>query len=103
MMKLKDLREKKAFLSQAELAAKADMARRTINRLERGLERPHGRTVRKLAAALGVEPGQIEFSEYADSSPAKEQRAEKETPPWARPAPSSSAREVEDQSERGEA
>jgi len=57
---LKELREN-AFLSQMEMAEKAGLSKRTVNRLERGLEKPRFRTIRKLAAALGVEPADIEF------------------------------------------
>jgi len=43
------------FLSQAELATKSGVSKNTIYRLEQG-ELAQGRTIRKLAAALGVEP-----------------------------------------------
>lgn len=61
MPTLKELRER-LFISQEDLANKAKVAKSTINRLENGLEKPKFVTVRKLAQALGVEPGQIDFS-----------------------------------------
>lgn len=57
---MKELREK-AFLSQRDLAAKTGMAISTINRLEHGLQTPIPRTIRKIAAALGVEPSAISW------------------------------------------
>ena len=59
MAKLKELRLK-LFISQAELAKRADLAAETVNRLEKG-RRPSFITIHKLAKALGVEPGDIEF------------------------------------------
>lgn len=47
------LRELRA-LSQRELAARAKLSTTTVNRIECGECRPMPRTVRKLAAALGV-------------------------------------------------
>ena len=47
------LRELRA-LSQRELARRAGLDTATINRIERGKQRPMPRTIRKLAAALGV-------------------------------------------------
>lgn len=41
-------------LTQAELAAQAEVSADTVNKLERGWTQPHPGTVRKLAAALGV-------------------------------------------------
>ena len=60
MGKLKELRLK-LFISQAELAKRAGIAAETVNRLERGRRKPSFITIRKLAKALGVEPGEIEF------------------------------------------
>ena len=67
MAKLKELREGQ-YLSQVDLAKKAGLSESTVNRLEKGLETPRWVTIRKLAAALGVEPGQIEWE--ADKQPA---------------------------------
>jgi len=60
MPTLKELREQ-YFLSQVDLAKKAGVSESTINRLERGLEKPRWVTIRKLAKALGVKPGEIDF------------------------------------------
>ena len=53
--RLKDLRIEMA-LTQAELAARAGVNTATVARLERNETEPHMPTVRKLAAALGVQP-----------------------------------------------
>ena len=42
-------------LTQTELAAAAGVSVDTINKLEGGKTQPHPRTLRKVAAALGVE------------------------------------------------
>ncbi len=55
---LKHLRIRRA-LTQEELAAKADMGKNTVNRIERNLTEPHMSTLRKLAQALGVEPHEL--------------------------------------------
>jgi len=44
------------FLSQAALARRAGLHALTVTRLEAGATAPSTRTVRALAAALGVEP-----------------------------------------------
>ena len=59
-MKLKELRIK-AVLSQEDLARLANISAATVNRLEQGKQRPNFVTIRKLAEALGVKPGDIEF------------------------------------------
>ncbi|MCA1740166.1 MAG: helix-turn-helix domain-containing protein [Actinobacteria bacterium] len=56
--RLKDLRIRRA-LTQEELAAKADIGKNTVNRIERNLNEPHMSTLRKLAQALGVEPHEL--------------------------------------------
>ncbi len=61
MTVLKELRISKV-LSQAELAEKAGISRDTVIHLEIGKQKPTFKTVRKLAKALGVEPGDIDFS-----------------------------------------
>ncbi|MBL7165786.1 MAG: helix-turn-helix transcriptional regulator [Dehalococcoidales bacterium] len=60
MATLRELREKH-FLSLGELAKKASLPRSTVYDLEKGKHKPIRRTIRKLAAALEVEPGEIEF------------------------------------------
>jgi transcriptional regulator with XRE-family HTH domain len=47
------------FLSQAELARRAGLHALTITRLEAGAAAPSTRSVRALAEALGVEPGEL--------------------------------------------
>ena len=47
------------FLSQAELARRSGVHALTITRLESGKTSPSTRTVRALADALGVSPGEL--------------------------------------------
>ena len=47
------------FLSQGELARRAGLHAVTLTRLEAGSTAPTTRTVRALAGALGVEPGEL--------------------------------------------
>jgi transcriptional regulator with XRE-family HTH domain len=47
------------FLSQAELARRSGVHALTITRLEAGRTAPSTRTVRALAEALGVAPGEL--------------------------------------------
>ena len=51
--RLKELRKLRA-LSQQELAKAAGIGRATLSRIERGETGAHGRTLRRLAQALGV-------------------------------------------------
>ncbi len=62
MTTLKELREA-AVLSQGDLAARARVARTTINEIENGTNqrRPRPSTIRRLAKALKVRPQEIEF------------------------------------------
>ncbi|HYW88634.1 MAG TPA: helix-turn-helix transcriptional regulator [Chloroflexota bacterium] len=53
-MGLRELRQAKV-LSQRELAQRAKVSQKTIVDIETGKIRPHPATLRKLAAALGVE------------------------------------------------
>ena len=48
-----------AGLSRVALARKAGVTRRAIAILERGVHRPRRGTLRRLAEALGVEPGEL--------------------------------------------
>lgn len=70
--RLRDLRLR-AFLTQRELAAKAGMSHATIVRLELGQHQAAISTVRKLAAALGVEPSELlanfEFTKASEGKP----------------------------------
>lgn len=45
-----------AGMSQRDLAKKAGISTNTVNKVEKGNQRPTPMTLRKLAAALGVEP-----------------------------------------------
>jgi transcriptional regulator with XRE-family HTH domain len=56
--KLRETRLRRA-LTQAELADKAGTTEATVNRLENGLRDPRMSTLRKIAAALGVEPADL--------------------------------------------
>jgi len=47
------------FLSQAELARRSGLHTLTISRLEAGRAKPSTRTVRALADALGIPPGEL--------------------------------------------
>ncbi len=55
---LRRIRESK-FMTQAELSQKSGVSRVTIVRLEGGGEDARFSTIRKLAHALDVEPGQL--------------------------------------------
>jgi transcriptional regulator with XRE-family HTH domain len=55
---LRALRESQAY-SQAELAELAGVQKVTVTRIERGRVQPRPRTIRKLAKALGVNPGEL--------------------------------------------
>ena len=59
--KLRDIRIAK-FLSQRQLAEKAGVTHSTINRLELGKQTAQGQTIRFLAAALDIDPGEIVVS-----------------------------------------
>jgi transcriptional regulator with XRE-family HTH domain len=54
MEELRRLRKERK-LSQAKLAALADLDPSTVNQIETGARRPNTRTLEKLAAVLGVE------------------------------------------------
>jgi transcriptional regulator with XRE-family HTH domain len=60
MPTLKELRESQ-FMSTRDLAEKADISPNTVNRLELGLQKPNFKTIRILAKALKVKPGEIQF------------------------------------------
>lgn len=56
--RLRDLR-KRALLTQEELAERSGVGVTTIIRIERNQVEPQGRTIRKLAEALDVEPSEL--------------------------------------------
>ena len=65
--RLKEIRESQ-FLTQRELAAKAGVGIATIVRLEKGQQTPTFRTIKRLAAALGISPSElVEQEEYRPS------------------------------------
>ena len=55
---LKELREAR-FLTQRELAEKSGVGIATVARIEKGTHSPSFRTIKRLAAALGVEPSDL--------------------------------------------
>jgi transcriptional regulator with XRE-family HTH domain len=63
--RLKLLRRLRA-MSQEELAEESGVGRATISRIERGETGAHGRTLRRLAAALGVDVSELVKIEGAD-------------------------------------
>jgi transcriptional regulator with XRE-family HTH domain len=63
--RLKELRTLRA-LSQQELADAASVGRNTISRIERGETGAHGRTLRHLAQALGVDVAELVLMERSD-------------------------------------
>jgi len=56
--KVRETRKRK-LLTQEQLADKAGVGVNTIIRIERNQVEPHGRTIRKIAAALGVAPSDL--------------------------------------------
>src|SRR5215210_9314453 len=82
--RVRDLRNVR-HLSQVELAARASIARNTLNRIENGHLMPTAPIIGHLAQALGVAPGAL-FEEHAAPSeepvaPLAEELASQE---WAR-------------------
>lgn len=59
---LKELRESK-FLTQRELAEKSGVGVATIARIEKSKHQPTFRTIKRLAAALGVDPSELAIRE----------------------------------------
>jgi transcriptional regulator with XRE-family HTH domain len=57
-IKLREVRER-LLVTQDELAERTGISRATLSRLENGLQRPRISTVRKLAAALGVDASEL--------------------------------------------
>jgi DNA-binding XRE family transcriptional regulator len=57
-LRLREIREAR-FLSQAELAERAGLARLSVIRIEKGHVRPRLWTVRRLAETLGVAPADL--------------------------------------------
>jgi transcriptional regulator with XRE-family HTH domain len=64
-IRLKSLRER-ASLRQTQLAKRSGVSAATIVRLERGRHAPRTSTIRRLAAALGVQPRDLFRAEQGD-------------------------------------
>ena len=60
MVKLSEIRKTK-LLTQEELAHKCKITTSTVNRLEKGKQKPRFATIKKLAKVLCVEPSELEF------------------------------------------
>jgi transcriptional regulator with XRE-family HTH domain len=60
MASLRTLRESR-YLTQEQLAAAAEVSASTVHNAETGRTRPRPAILRRLARALGVDPGEIEF------------------------------------------
>ncbi len=58
MEKLKNLREQRV-MSIGDLSDRSGIHRNTISRMENGHGKAFASTIRKLAAALGVEPSEL--------------------------------------------
>lgn len=57
-IRLKQLRESR-FLTQRELAAKAQVGISTIVRIEKGQQVPTFKTIKRLASALAIDPSEL--------------------------------------------
>ena len=66
MRKLRELRQRRV-LTLHELEERSGVAYNTIWRLENGRSRAQPRTIRKLAAALGVDPEELVIVEGSDA------------------------------------
>ncbi len=66
MERLKTLRRLRA-MSQEELAEESGVGRATVSRIERGETGAHGKTLRKLARALGVDVSELVAVEGNDA------------------------------------
>jgi transcriptional regulator with XRE-family HTH domain len=56
--RIRDARER-AVLSQGELAVKAGISQNALSQIETGKSQPRMSTIRKVAEALGIEPGRL--------------------------------------------
>lgn len=65
MATLREVRERK-FLSQRDLAKIANVTASTIATIELGKHHPQPRTIRAIAAALQVDPAEIEWPAISD-------------------------------------
>jgi transcriptional regulator with XRE-family HTH domain len=65
-----------SFLTQAELAHMSGVHALTITRLESGRTAPSTRTVRALAAALGITPGDLASPDEVAEADHRQRRRE---------------------------
>ncbi len=79
MIRLRELREAQ-FLTQADLSKQAGIGVATIVRIEQGQVTPNPKTIRKLAAALGVEPTDL-VPDPAALAAARRRRPRRKAPP----------------------
>ncbi|MGE0902507.1 MULTISPECIES: helix-turn-helix domain-containing protein [Dehalococcoides] len=61
MKTLKQIRENK-FITQKELADLTGLSVITISRIENGVSKPTFSSIKKIAQALKIEPGEIDFT-----------------------------------------
>jgi len=66
------------FWSQAELARRSGVHALTVTRLESGRTAPSTRTVRALAEALGVQPGELASPQEVAEADRRERRRQLE-------------------------
>lgn len=57
-LRLRELRERR-FMTQDQLSQESGVRAATISEIENGLRSPRFGTIKKLAAALGVEPDEL--------------------------------------------
>lgn len=57
-VRLREIRER-LFITQAELADRSGVAESNISRIESGVQVPRISTIKRLAMALGVSPGDL--------------------------------------------
>jgi len=65
-----------SFITQAELARRSGVHALTITRLENSRTAPSTRTVRALAAALGIAPGELASPEEVAEADRRQRRLE---------------------------
>ena len=75
--RLRRLRQQ-AVLSQEQLAQKSGVARDTISKLEMGYRKAYPTTIRRLAAGLEIEPGELIAHEDLGQRGTGEQAVQKE-------------------------
>ena len=78
--RLRQLRQQ-AVLSQEQLAQRSGVARDTISKLEMGHRKAYPTTIRRLAAGLETEPGELIGHEDLEQRATREQTAQTEDRP----------------------